>query len=378
MKRKSVVILYKYIPQYRLSFFRHLQDLCNGSAIDLKIIYGDPGREDASKGNAVNFEPGVFRKNNFLTVGQTEFIWQPVLSEIHSADLVIVEQANKLLFNYILIARQLLGIQRLAFWGHGRNLQAAKPDGIREKVKKLMLPVPHWWFAYTDGTARYLSEAGFPSERTTVVYNSIDTKELIDLRSGIHDRDIAETRDRLAISSDEVCIYVGSIYPEKRIEFLLEACKRIRESIPNFNMIFVGTGSDVGLVKRFCEHNSWSIFVGPAFGVEMVKYAAIAQLLLMPGLVGLAILDSFALAIPIVTTNIHWHSPEIEYLENGTNGVMVSPPEDVDLYASTVVGLLRDKDRRTKIADNCALSASVYTTEKMAARFFEGVTQALI
>jgi L-malate glycosyltransferase len=39
--------------------------------------------------------------------------------------------------------------------------------------------------------------------------------------------------------------------------------------------------------------------------------------MLMPGLVGLAVLDAFADGIPRVTTVIEYHSPEIEYLVPG-------------------------------------------------------------
>jgi glycosyltransferase involved in cell wall biosynthesis len=345
--------------------------------VDLKIVYGDPGKDDSLKGNSVDLESGIFRANRFFRLGHTELTWQPVLSELRGADLVIAEQASKLLVNYPLLIRQLLGRQKFAFWGHGRNFQTDEPDGIRERLKRWMLPLPHWWFTYTEGTAKYIEEVGFPRERITVVYNTIDSQSLINERATISSNEIAQVRERLGIASDNVCIYIGSMYPEKRIEFLLEACRHIRRRIPDFTMLFLGAGSSDGLVMQFCSENAWAKFPGAAFGRDKVKYSAAARLMLMPGLVGLAIIDSFALQVPIITTAIPWHSPEIEYLENDRNGIIVGPMDDVERYAATVADLLTDYDRRSRLVENCRKSASAYTTQRMVSCFLEGIEQSL-
>lgn len=372
-----MVIIYKYLPQYRLSFFEQLSALCAQSGVDLKVIYGDPGKEDSLKGNSVDLDSGIFRANRFFRLGRTELTWQPVLSELRDADLVIAEQASKLLVNYPLLIGQILGRQKFAFWGHGKNFQTDEPGGIRERFKRWMLPLPHWWFTYTEGTAKYIEAAGFPRERITVVYNTIDSQRLTDERTGISFDEISEIRERLGIASDNVCIYIGSMYPEKRIEFLLEACRHIKQRIPDFTMVFLGAGSSDGPVKQFCSQNAWVKFPGSAFGRDKVKYSAASRLMLMPGLVGLAIIDSFALQVPIVTTAVPWHSPEIEYLKNDSNGIIVAPMDDVELYAATVAELLTDHDRRSRLVDNCRKSASVYTTERMVGCFFEGIVQSL-
>jgi glycosyltransferase involved in cell wall biosynthesis len=89
-------------------------------------------------------------------------------------------------------------------------------------------------------------------------------------------------------------------------------------------MLFIGAGPDDYLVKRFCADHRWAPYLGPLFGREKVKYCITGQLLLMPGAVGLAILDAIAICTPIVTTNMPFHGPE--YLTSGSNGVMVALP----------------------------------------------------
>ena len=48
-----------------------------------------------------------------------------------------------------------------------------------------------------------------------------------------------------------------------------------------------------------------------------------SKLFLMPGLLGLAVLDAEVMGLPVVTTRYPWHSPEIAYLRDGETGVIV-------------------------------------------------------
>jgi len=53
--KKRAVILYRYIPQYRLDFYTRLYDLCKRANIDLDVIYGNPSPIDTKKGDSVDF-----------------------------------------------------------------------------------------------------------------------------------------------------------------------------------------------------------------------------------------------------------------------------------------------------------------------------------
>ena len=95
----------------------------------------------------------------------------------------------------------------------------------------------------------------------------------------------------------------------------------------------------------------------------------------MPGLVGLGILDSFALGVPLITTDIPVHSPEIDYLENEINGIMTK--HDVVEYANAVVHLLSDQDKYQSIKSSALLSSEEYTIENMVNNFYNGILAAL-
>ena len=67
-----------------------------------------------------------------------------------------------------------------------------------------------------------------------------------------------------------------------------------------------------------------------------------ADLLVIPGTVGLAIVHGFAYDLPIVTTDHGFHSPEIEYLsyQNG-----VKSTHDLQAYACEISAILANPER---------------------------------
>ncbi len=76
------------------------------------------------------------------------------------------------LINYVLLTYQLLGVKKLAFWGHGKNLQARGERRISEFVKRLVSRRVHWWFAYNNLSAEIVKKTGFPEDRITVAQNA--------------------------------------------------------------------------------------------------------------------------------------------------------------------------------------------------------------
>jgi glycosyltransferase involved in cell wall biosynthesis len=376
-RSKKVVIVYRYVPYYRLEFYELLRTLLQERGIVLELVYGDPGTLDALKKDAVEVPWGIKIKNRIWKIGKQDFFWQPVFSYLVGADLVIVESASRLLINYILLIRYKLGIQKYAFWGHGRNFQDVSASRTGEWIKRLLINQVYWWFAYNDLSARVLQRSKVPPEKITSVQNAIDTRDLTKALATYTPQRLDAFRAELGIKSRNVAIFVGGFYFEKRIPFLLEALELVRREVPDFEMIFIGSGSDVGLIQDAVAAHKWIHFIGPKFNIEKVPYFAISKLFLLPGAVGLGILDAFAFETPLVTTNISFHGPEIDYLENGVNGVMVMECENPQSYATTVINLLEDESARQRLVQACRVAREKYTVEAMAERFAKGIEQAL-
>jgi glycosyltransferase involved in cell wall biosynthesis len=374
---RRVAILYKSMPQWRRRFFELLRDRLGEEGIQFQLIYGQPGAKDAPKKDTVELDWAQRIENRIIRLGRRELYWQPCLDLLQGADLVIVEQASKLLINYILQARYFLGGTRFAFWGHGKNFAPGDSHWLGEFLKRGVSKRVHWWFAYNARSAAVVQSLGFPANRTTLTQNAIDTRDLIAAARAVDPSTLKAIRVELRLTGRNVCMYAGAMYRDKRLSFLLEACELIRRRVPDFEMIFIGTGADAGLVSQAALRHSWIKYVGPKFDHEKVPYFMLSKLFLLPGVVGLAVLDAFALGVPLVTTAVPGHGPEIDYLDDGKNGVVVPQAQSLTAYARQVTELLRDERQRQLLVAGCQASAEIYTIENMVERFATGVRQAL-
>jgi len=376
-RRPTVVFVLPWVRHYNAAFLEMLRQRLDRVGVNMDLIYGQPAGVNAGRGDTASPEWASRVNHRDLGVGPLRFTWQPYVEKIRQADLVIAQQASKLLLNYVMVGRQYFGGPRVAFWGHGRNFQASSLTGKgAEFAKRFLTRRVHWFFAYTNMSAQVLIEDGYPSDRITVVKNSIDTRSLSEARDRVTAADVRALREELGLVGKRVGIFCGAMYAEKRLDFLLAAAHEIRAQVEGFELIFVGDGVDRPRVDKATNSHDWIHAVGPQFGDNLARYFALSSVFLLPGLVGLTILDSFVFHTPIVTTAEAMHSPEIEYLEDGVNGLVVQDAS-VAKYAKAVADVLLDIELRQRLAAGCARSAYDYSMEEMADRFAAGVVSAL-
>lgn len=376
-RTRRVVIIQRVLTHYRIPFFEKLRSYLLDQGILLDVVYGDPYGAEARKRDTGVLEWGRPIKNRVLRVAQRELTWQPCLKLLRGADLVIVEQASRLLLNYLLFVGQRLGGPKVALWGHGQNLNAPVASRTGEAVKRALSRQPHWWFAYNDFSAQIVSRLGFPPERITSVQNTIDVTTLREQRQRITEMDVAKVRERLGLVGRNVGIFSGGLYAEKRIEFMFAAAHEARALLPDFELIVIGAGPEEALVAETAQRTDWIHWVGPLFDEEKAAHFAVARVVLMPGLVGLAVMDSFALEVPMITVDLPSHSPEIEYLLDGINGLKLESGATASEYAHVVHDLLRDEALHERLREGCRRAAETYTLEAMVERFAKGVIAAL-
>lgn len=366
-----VYIYQRVLPHYRVPFFERLYQLCKGCGIELTVLYGLEKQGAVPRSVHPQRPWAVLIKNVYINLYFTEVCFQvPVKQSLTRNSVVIVEQASRLLMNYILFVLRGVRWLKIGFWGHGRNFQ--NDEGrLVEVFKRAYSTNCDWWFCYTEGSAKIVNELGFPQSRITVVRNSIDTESLLSARNSLSQSRIDELRQTLNIDGSNVAVFCGGMYSHKRIDFLLAACIEARKRLTDFEIVFIGDGPDAYKVEEFCKTHSWGRFLGQISGVERASYFALAKVFLMPGLVGLAVLDSFALATPMITTDNSFHSPEIEYLIDGENGLVVA--NVLEDYVSAVVRAMTDDDLLTKLQAGCAQSAKLYTIDNMALNYAQGL-----
>lgn len=370
MFEKKLCVVQRRMTHYRLSFFESLKSKLNQRGIALAVLYGSASRSEAVKSDSAELSWGERLSTSYFL--NERICWQPYRDKLGEVDMLVVTPENKLIFN--LFSQYFERNHKVALWGHGANLQGDERS-FREKFKRVVARRADWWFGYTNMSVPLIERSGFPGDRITVLHNSVDTSELRNLHTSVTDQEVLSLRKELGLHGDSVGVYLGSLYAEKRIPFLLESAERIRERIPDFELVIVGGGGDKALVEQFCSKNSWAHYLGVRRGKDKVISLSLGKVLLNPGLVGLGILDSFVCELPMITTDCGLHSPEIAYLDNESNGVMTE--DSMPAYVEAVSRLLRDDDMVQTLKSGCASSARRYTVENMAENFANGVEQCL-
>jgi L-malate glycosyltransferase len=368
----KVVIIQRTLKFYRLPFYNLLKHKLEENGIKLILIYG---KDDDIGFNDAELDWGTKIENIKINLFEKHLYYQPVLKYIHKADLVIVEQASKLVINYYLWFLNLIGYRKLAFWGHGIDFQSNSSRSISELVKRIMTRKVHWFFAYTGLSKRVLETMGYPSERITTVNNTIDVEHIFEERKKWCEKDINRIREQLGVQNQNVCLFVGGMYKEKRLDFLIESLLLVRKKILDLQFIFIGEGPEKEKIINVAKKERWIHYLGFKDNIEKIPYTVITKLLVIPSLVGLSIIDSFVSKLPLVTTNSIGHGPEIDYLENGINGIMTD--NTIAAYSSTIIDLLQNEEKRLMLAEGCQRSAMKYNMTSMVNNYYCGIVGAL-
>lgn len=373
---KRVVILQRVTAPYRDAFYEALWEELHRRNVELLVVYGQPDSGESMEPSRPVHCARVIR-NRYLHMGRRFLFWQPAWRYLRGADLIVLQQATRNLFQYVLLpVRRLLGI-RLAFWGHGRNLQSEHPGSLSERWKKVYSTHVDHWFAYTDLSRNAVASLGYPDARITCLNNTIDVKKNGALFDSISEQERQSARSRYNLPAGAPTgVFCSRLYHQKRLDVLLQCVVEVKKQIRDFHLFVIGDGPDAGKVRHFARENrDWVHWVGAHFGREKAILFSLADVHLMPGPVGLHIVESFAFLTPLLTTRIPTHGPEIAYLQDGINGMLTE--NSLPAYTRGIVRLLQDASLHDRLVEGCRQARNQYTLENMVFRFAEGVCRAL-
>lgn len=372
--RARVVLVQEVVPHYRARLFEAMHERLADDGVELKVVYGRPNAEQAQKNDLVELPPHVGLKvtNVWLT---RRMLYQPVLAPLLRADLAILPNAAAYLPNYLLFLRSLRRRPRVAFLVY-HTRQRVLDDSLKEAVSRRMLRRGDWWFGYTRGTRDYLLGQGACDERITVLDNSVDVAGFRAELDSVSADELNAFAQRHGISTTApVGLFCGGLHRGKRLEFLFQALRLIHQQRPDFQLIVVGDGSCSDVVLRAAAREPRIRYLGPQFGRAKAPCFLLSRLFLCPGLVGLGIQEAFAAGLPLLTTDIPIHSPEIDYLRPGCNGLLTE--DDPRAYAQAVIDLLGDEERWQSLRATALDDARQYSIEGMAERFCRGIRACL-
>jgi phosphatidyl-myo-inositol alpha-mannosyltransferase len=165
-------------------------------------------------------------------------------------------------------------------------------------------------------------------------------------------------------------LFVGRFEPRKGLKHLLSAMPEIVRSVPNVELVVVGTGL-LGysyksyLSKEVQEHVRWA---GLVQNEDRPKYYASCDVYCSPATgqesFGIVLLEAMATGKPVVASDIDGYRT---VMTDDREGLMV-PPCDPPALAGAIVKILLDRETARRYAANGFERAQQYSWPKLAER----------
>lgn len=369
-RRRTVVFVQPALAAYRLPFYRELGRVLANRDLALRVLVPDVPGDRRRRNDLVVTDYAQTIDSLRICAWPREMHYKRVP---HTGDTVlyVLEHGSTVLENYVILGRSRVPV---ALWGHGGAF-VSRGGAIDGFLERWQLRRAAHYFAYTDEGAAAVLARGLPSSRLTVVRNSTDTSALTTAREAAL-AEVDQIRRELGLRDRRVALFVGGLDAPKRLEFLVTAAEGVARAIPGFIVLVVGDGRDRRFVEEAEARGAPIRYLGRLEAADVGRVSTMADIIMMPGSVGLIAVDSFALGLPIATTRWPHHGPEFAYLRPGQDSLVTD--DVVEEYARGVAGLLADTALLQRLTEGAANRAAEFTVEGMAARFSSGIDSVLL
>ena len=369
MPHPRVAILHQgCVPTYRRAFYERLAIIQQRQYF---VFHGEP---EPGIGIATAAPPFAFEhievQNRFWRIFGRTLVYQPVFTRIARGgfDALVIGHEAKYMANIALaMLFRALG-KPVLLWGFGRNIDAFRefrsPIGrgigrVVNYAQTLMLRMATDFLAYTEAGAVHAKQAGMPEDRTTVLNNTIELSGEIAAHACAQLLDRAALRHELGLSAESVVLlFVGRLNAAKRVDVLIEAVQKLRaQHGALIEVLIVGSGPEEAQLRSLARGAAWCHFPGQIYDTgALSRIFRMSDAVVIPGYVGLAVNHAFAHGLPVITCHSETHSPEIEYIQDGLNGLIMPSLQELgsgllhfatsgELRRSLAAGALRSRDK---------------------------------
>jgi len=254
----------------------------------------------------------------------------------YDPDVLIVFSGLKNHKLFPLIAWAKLKKIKVVYWGHGINL--SKINSLRY-IYIMLHRVCDAIILYSEREKKYIDAElhgkTFVAKNTIFIEQEyldceIDKKNIL-LKYGIY--------------TEKNIVFVGRTHARKKIDLLLRAYMEIGDN--GVGLVIVGPDA-----KKYQkeEMNKNVRFINGLYGKDLIELLRSMDIYCCPGWVGLNIVDAMSCGLPFVTVSGE-HAPEIMYLKDDVNGLLVKEEKVMELKMA-LKKLLNNDNYRAKLSGN--------------------------
>ena len=371
------------IPIYRKSFFERLNAL---GKFEYVVVHGSAprGTNYILAAPPFNF-PNLAITNYELPFAGRSIIWQPVVWKVIRGDFdaAVIGAETKFISNLVIMLVMLLRRRPVLTWGFGFHQYAAPPKTFLAKLiaaaagtaKMPVYRMMSGFLVYTEGGKRVLENLPHPPKRIAVLRNTIDLEREAGFQAAVKTESLEHVLQELGVRENSVkLLYFGRLVEMKRLDILVEYAKRCALRKRNVDVMIFGAGPEEAELRAKAS-NLPNVVFHKHDDLKLARALRVSAAVVIPGYVGLAIPHGFAHGVPTLTRKGQLHSPEIEYIEDGVNGLIL--PEDLEDFFTAVDFFVDSKSSQKRLADGARRTAASLGMENMVNAFHNLVANCL-
>lgn len=384
----KVAIIQPVIPSYRIALFDYLAQFMD---LDITCFYSKGNRYDAK-----NFGQDLVVKNEEVPALYFPFRAPPAYQQIvwrvikGNFDVVVCSQSiNNIATLTLWFLRKMFGY-KFVWWGIGFDPYRQKDPYTKPETlmgKSAVMIKDYLWkrsdslLVYSEEGKRYSLERNIPEDKISVLKNTIHVEQLQNDAKNVTPVALMAIRKELQLDdSSFVYLFVGRLHKRKEVPFLIKAYSTIASELKDTKLIIVGDGEDYPLTQRLITEfglQKQVLLVGAVYDKNrLAELFLTCDVVTLPGQVGLTVIHSFAYGKPVITKKSISYSPELEYLRDGCNGIIVQDNE-VDTYAKAMKKIYLDSKLREALSAEALATANKTTMQSMANNFRAGLLSAI-
>lgn len=341
----NILLFQKVVPSFRVPIFKVLYEKYK------ILVCHSLERKQSTWQSAYSFMdfPNILLKR-FYYMNRDTTVVQNILPVIikYKPKIIISEFSLRYMTFWLLFILKPVFKYKLAIWTHGVDNQDMM-NPFNTKKSRLALFI----YKSVDGILLYsyerkriIEENIGNDKKLFVAVNTLDTKLLNQLYVKNQKIGISEIKTKLGFKEQFNIIYTGRLLKTKRIDLLLSSFELLMRSF-NVGLHIIGDGPEINLIKQYQSKIKSIYSYGAIYDEELLgQYIYASDVTVIPGYVGLSIVHSFAYGNPLITCKMTidgpFHSPEIEYLHHGKNGLLCD--STAESIAENISYLLDNED----------------------------------
>ncbi len=368
-----IFIIGRIFPTYRKAILDGLSQ-----KVELKFLHG---RNNSGIGQIVapysiivkQFMYGKNETNVFLNPFYCILKYKPAVV-IHELAIGIIS----LPLTFLLC--KILGL-KFALWGHAydRKRKFSPDSSFKDKIRLFYLQKADAIIAYSKLEKQFLARI-VDDKKIFVAQNTLDIPYLSKIKVQLEAEGKAEIKKRLNIIQQYNLIFIGRLLESKHPEILVTLYEKLTNKLNGkLGIHFVGQGEKLDALKKEISEKGYDedfYFHGSIHDDEKSgELLYLCDMMVMPGYLGLSVNHAFCFECPVVSfqqgPNGPFHSPEVEYVENGKTGFLVET-DNIEMMTTQIFNYLTDESLQEEIKRNIHhMITHVCSIENMEIGFME-------